>query len=69
MPMAVITPVRGPGAHPIYRWLAARGVAPGWNFHKALIGGDGALIGSWGSATRPMAPAITGAVEAALARG
>lgn len=69
MPMTGITPVRGDGADPLFRWLAGQGVVPGWNFHKVLIGRDGAILGTWGSATRPLSPAITGAVEAALAAG
>lgn len=68
LPMTVITPVTGPAAHPFYRWLAeTRGFAPGWNFNKVLIGADGAVLGTWGSAANPMGAAIRVAVEAALA--
>lgn len=67
LPMTAITRVTGPEAHPFYRWLAeTRGYAPQWNFGKVLIGADGAVLGTWGSAEAPMGPAITGAVEAAL---
>jgi glutathione peroxidase len=67
LPMTVITPVLGEGAHPFWRWLAEeRGFAPGWNFNKVLIGADGAVLGTWGSQPNPMGEAITGAVEAAL---
>ena len=55
-----------------YRWLAAsEGVEPGWNFHKVLIGPDGAVAGNWGSTTEPLSAAITGPIEAILrpARG
>ncbi|ETX15651.1 glutathione peroxidase [Roseivivax halodurans JCM 10272] len=72
LPMTTITSVRGEAAHPFYRWLAeAEGVEPGWNFHKVLIGPDGALAGSWGSVTEPLSSAITGPIEAMLrpARG
>ena len=69
IPMTVITPVRGAGAHPFYRWLAERhGIVPGWNFHKVLIGPDGAVLGHWGAATRPIARPVTRAIEAALRR-
>lgn len=68
MPMTDITPVKGGGAHPVYRWIADEtGWQPGWNFNKVLIGADGAILGTWGSAVDPMGPQIRGAVEAALA--
>lgn len=66
-PIAEITPVRGPDAHPFYRWLAQEhGKEPTWNFNKALIGPDGELIGFWGSSTRPTARAITSEIRRAL---
>lgn len=66
-PIAEITPVRGPNAHPFYRWLAQEhGKSPNWNFNKALIGPDGELIGFWGSSTRPTARAITSEIRRAL---
>jgi glutathione peroxidase len=69
LPMTGITPVLGEGAHPFYRWLAeTQGFEPGWNFNKVLIGGDGAVLGIWGSNPNPMGASITGAVEAALGR-
>jgi glutathione peroxidase len=67
-PMAGITHVRGPDAHPFYLWLAqAHGFAPRWNFHKVLLGAGGEVLGTWGSTTRPTARPIVQAVEAALA--
>lgn len=66
-PITQITPVRGGDAHPFYRWLAEEhGHVPAWNFNKALIGPEGALIGFWGSATRPNSRAITRHIRAAL---
>lgn len=68
IPLARITPVRGPNAHPFYRWLReAHGHEPAWNFNKALIGPDGRLLGFWGASTRPTARSITARIEAALA--
>ncbi|MCC5964036.1 MAG: glutathione peroxidase [Rhodobacteraceae bacterium] len=65
--IAQITPVRGPQAHPFYRWLAEEhDHVPDWNFNKALIGGDGALLGFWGVRTRPVSRVITREVRAAL---
>lgn len=52
-PMATITPVRGPDAHPFFAWAAEQHGAPSWNFNKYLVGPDGALIGHWGSSTKP----------------
>lgn len=66
-PITQITALRGPQAHPFYRWLAETyGHVPSWNFNKALIGPDGALIGFWGSTTRPTSRAITQAIRRAL---
>lgn len=65
-PITEITQVRGPEAHPFFQWLRDQGHVPGWNFNKALIGGDGELVGFWGSATRPTSRAITGPIRAAL---
>ncbi len=67
LPMTVITPVRGPAAHPFYRWLAEEhGFVPAWNFNKVLIGPTGDPLATWGSTTRPLSGAVTRQVEAAL---
>lgn len=66
-PITQITSVRGAQAHPFFAWLRAEhGHVPSWNFNKALIGPDGALIGFWGSGTRPTARPITSAIRSAL---
>jgi glutathione peroxidase len=66
-PMTRITPVRGDGAHPFYRWLARdHGFVPNWNFNKVLIGPRGEVLGTWRSATQPTARPIRRAIEAAL---
>ena len=66
-PITQITSVRGTEAHPFYRWLAdEHGHVPNWNFNKALIGGEGELIGFWGSNIRPTARAITRQIRAQL---
>ena len=66
-PITQITSVRGPEAHPFYQWLAeTHGHVPSWNFNKALLGPDGALMGFWGSGTRPTARAITRPIRSAL---
>lgn len=66
-PMTDITPVRGSGAHPFYVWVKqTNGFEPSWNFNKILIGSQGEVLATWGATTRPLAPGITSAVEAAL---
>lgn len=62
--------VAGGDAHPFYRWVVdelGEAAAPRWNFHKYLIGPDGALAGLWPSAVAPLDPEIASAVEDALA--
>lgn len=67
MPMTTITPVRGTDAHPLYQWLAAtEGFSPSWNFNKVLIGGDGSVLGTWGTLASPAAGEIPAAIEDAL---
>lgn len=65
-PIAAITDVTGEDAHPFYRWAAAQGVAPAWNFHKILIDGEGGIAGSFPASVEPDAPELVAAVEAAL---
>jgi glutathione peroxidase len=66
-PMTEITAVRGPGAHPFYRWLAeSHGVVPAWNFTKVLIGPGGDYVASWGAMTPPESPRIVAAIESLL---
>ena len=63
--------VIGAAPHPFYRWARAslgQSAAPRWNFHKYLVGRDGLLIAGYGSATEPLSPVLTTAIEAALAR-
>ncbi len=69
-PMTAKQTVIGASAHPLYRWIAAElgeGAAPKWNFHKYLIGRDGALLEAWPSRVGPMSKEVTDAVEKALA--
>lgn len=42
-PIAAKADIRGPNAHPFYKWAAAERPKdlPRWNFHKYLIGRDG----------------------------
>ncbi len=69
-PLAAKQKVSGAGAHPLYRWIASElgeGAAPRWNFHKYLIGPDGAIAGAWPSKVAPKAPEIAKAIGESLA--
>jgi glutathione peroxidase len=51
--------------HPFYNWIASElgeDALPKWNFHKYVVGPDGALVASFGSRTAP----DTGEVRVAL---
>lgn len=60
--------VRGPQAHPFYRWAAAErpGATPNWNFHKYLVGRDGSLVGAFPSPVEPNDPRIVTAIAGEL---
>ena len=67
LPMTEITSVTGDTAHPFYQWLRAEtGFEPGWNFNKVLIGPDGKVVDTWGSAAEPEGRAIRARIEALL---
>lgn len=66
-PMFQKVHVKGDEATPFYKALAtATGEAPKWNFHKYLIGRDGKVVANFGSRTKPDAPEVIAAIEAAL---
>jgi len=67
-PMFEKVQVRGSGATPLYRDLAAAtGEAPGWNFHKYLIDRSGKVVASFGSRTKPDDPKLVAEIERLLA--
>ncbi len=67
-PMFASGGVRGPGAQPLFRQLAAAtGQAPSWNFNKYLVGRDGRPLAHYGSAVDPADPTLVAAIERALA--
>eukprot|EP00903_Cladosiphon_okamuranus_P013644 g12708.t1 len=68
-PLTAKTVVVGPEAHPVYSAVVAEfgaDVGPQWNFHKLLVGADGALAGVFGSNLSPLEPDVTEAIEEAL---
>ena len=64
-PITAKTVVRGPDAHPFYKWAAAERPAdvPRWNFHKYLIGGDGLIADVFASDVEPMDQTVVAAIE------
>lgn len=66
-PMFEKTTVKEDNAHPFFADLAeASGTYPTWNFHKFLIGRDGALITEFSPRTKPYDDRLVAAIEAAL---
>jgi glutathione peroxidase len=67
-PMTMPMRVRGPEAHPLFAFLAARGGgAPRWNFHKYLVARDGRTVQGFATRVAPDAPDLTRAIDAVLA--
>ena len=68
-PIAAKAVVKGPNAHPFYKWAAeARPKdVPAWNFHKYLIGRDGYIAEVFPSAVEPTDTRIKTAIARAIA--
>jgi glutathione peroxidase len=68
-PMAAKAVVKGPNAHPFYRWAAdARPKdVPHWNFHKYLIGRDGYIAEVFPETIEPADTRIKTAIARTLA--
>jgi glutathione peroxidase len=68
-PVAAKTVVKGPNAHPFYKWAAdvRPKDAPRWNFHKYLIGRDGYLADVFPEAVDPLDTRVKTAIARALA--
>jgi glutathione peroxidase len=70
-PLTAKIAVKGKDAHPFYVWAGEKaGPAgqPKWNFHKYLIGRDGAFLGWFSTQAKPTGPKITSAIASALRR-
>jgi len=66
-PMFAKSSVKGPKANPLFAELSRQAEAPGWNFHKYLIGRDGRLISSYSSLVSPQSKALKRDLDKALA--
>ena len=67
IPMTTITNVKGPRAHPLYKWLAAEhNFRPAWNFNKVLFDGEGDFIESFGAFTNPNSRKVTSKIKELL---
>ncbi len=68
-PLADKTKVKGPEAHPFYRWAKDRlgkRSAPSWNFHKYLIDREGNLVASFPPRVSPQSIKVLRAIDDAL---
>jgi glutathione peroxidase len=68
-PLADKSVVKGTAAIPVYKWAGEQAGmlgTPKWNFHKYLFGKDGKFVDWFSTATKPMGPKITSAIDAAL---
>lgn len=68
-PLTTKTDVKGDTAHPFYKWAREQlgePAEPVWNFHKILVGKDGAALQAFGPRTEPQADEVVAAIKAAL---
>ena len=65
-PLTEKVDVKGEGQSPIFTFLAKGTGEPQWNFHKYLIGKDGAVIKAYPSKVTPESSELKEAIEAAL---
>ncbi len=66
-PMFEKVRTKGEGASDVYAFLAAKHGPPKWNFHKYLVGKDGAVRAAFPSNVAPDDPKLRAAIEEALA--
>jgi glutathione peroxidase len=67
-PIAAKTVVKGPNAHPFYKWAAdvRPKDVPRWNFHKYLIGRDGNIADVFPESVEPSDTRVKTAIGRAL---
>jgi len=63
-PLAAKADVKGPSAHPFYKWALHErpGDGPRWNFHKYLIGRDGRIAAVFPTDIEPMDARVINAI-------
>jgi glutathione peroxidase len=68
-PIAAKAVVKGPNAHPFYKWAAdiRPKDVPHWNFHKYLIGRDGYIAEAFPETVEPSDTRVKTAIARALA--
>jgi glutathione peroxidase len=68
-PMAAKVDVRGPNAHPFYKWAALERPKdlPRWNFHKYLVGQDGHIADVFPERVTPTDTRVITAIARQLA--
>lgn len=65
--MFATIPVRGEGAHPLFRELARQsGQQPQWNFHKYVVDRSGRVVAAFPSRVEPDASELRTAIEGVL---
>jgi glutathione peroxidase len=69
-PLAAKAQVKGPNAHPFYKWAASERPldTPRWNFHKYLVGSDGHIAAVFATDIEPMDARVINAVVKELPR-
>ncbi len=67
-PLTAKAEVKGPAAHPFYRWAAAERPldTPRWNFHKYLVGRDGRIAAAFSSEIEPADARVVTAIAKEL---
>jgi glutathione peroxidase len=67
-PLTAKAEVRGPNAHPFYKWAALErpGDGPRWNFHKYLVGRDGRIAAAFATQIEPTDARVIAAIEKEL---
>jgi glutathione peroxidase len=69
-PLTEKASVKGPGAHPFYKWAALEKPLdpPRWNFHKYLVGDDGHIAAAFGTSIEPLDARVIAAIEKELGK-
>lgn len=67
-PIAAKTSVKGPNAHPFYKWAAEQRPkdTPRWNFHKYLIGRNGQIVDVFPESVTPADTRVVTAIARQL---